>query len=74
MVNKEAKNKLVYRVYEGIVIGEKIPFLFCVSSVREHSLREEIETGLRKMSCNWHVIHETENRNEARTMANDTEF
>lgn len=73
-MNKEAENKLVYRVYEGIVIGEKTPFLFCVSNVREHSLKQEIESGVRKMSCNWNVIHETRNRNEARNMANDTEF
>ncbi|MFE8095514.1 hypothetical protein [Bacillus toyonensis] len=68
------ENKLVYRVYEGLVIGEKTPFLFCVSNVREHSLKQEIESGARKMSCNWNVIHETGNRNEARTMAYDTEF
>ncbi|AFV21975.1 MULTISPECIES: hypothetical protein [Bacillus] len=74
MMNKEAENKLVYRVYEGIVIGEKIPFLFCVSNVREHSLKQEIDSGERKMSCSWNVIFETGNRNEARTMANDTEF
>ncbi|MEG7883066.1 hypothetical protein [Bacillus paranthracis] len=74
MVNKEEKNELTYRVYEGVVMGENIPFLFCVSNVREHSLRQEIESGERKMSCNWNVIHETGNRNEARTMANDTEF
>ncbi|MCU5281271.1 hypothetical protein [Bacillus thuringiensis] len=74
MMNKEAANKLVYRVYEGIVIGEKTPFSFCVSNVREHSLKQEIESGERKMSCSWSVIFETGNRNEARTMANDTEF
>lgn len=73
-MNKEAENKLVYRVYEGFVIGGNIPFLFCVSNVREHSLKQEIESGARKMSCNWNVIHETGNRNEARIMANDTEF
>lgn len=68
------KNGLAYRVYEGLVIGEKTPFLFCVSNVREHSLRQEIESDERKMSCDWNVIHETGNRNEARKMANDTEF
>ncbi|WP_144537189.1 hypothetical protein [Bacillus thuringiensis] len=74
MMKYMEKNELLYRVYEGLVMGEKTPFLFCVSNVREHSLREEIESGVRKMSCNWHVIHETRNRNEARKMANDTEF
>lgn len=37
--------KLVYRVYEGEIIPEGEKFVFCVSSLREISLREEIRNG-----------------------------
>lgn len=55
--------KLVYRVYEGEIIPEGEKFVFCVSSLREISLREEIRKGERLMKIGKLVL-ETDDPNE----------
>lgn len=55
--------KLVHRVYEGFVDGER--FVFSVNAVREVSLREEIRNKERIMKIG-RMIFETDDRNKAR--------
>lgn len=67
------ERQLVYRVYDAKLSDEDETIRFCVSSMREFSFIEEIKSGKRLIELDsMKLVHETEDRNEARSMA--TEF
>jgi hypothetical protein len=60
--------KLKYRVWEAQIPGETATSLVAVSDLREISLRREISSGERQLKL-LRLVAETENRNQARQMA-----
>jgi hypothetical protein len=62
--------QLKYRVYKAMLSDGREEIKFCVSSVREVSLRQQIKRGeLMIDEDSMQLIHETTSRNEARAMA-----
>ncbi|MEX3623594.1 hypothetical protein [Viridibacillus arvi] len=62
----------VFRMYEAKLKNEKETIQFSVSEIREVSLREEIKKGFLDIDLDsMKLIKETEDRNEARSMATE---
>lgn len=67
------ERQLVYRIYEAKLKDEDEMIRFCISSVRESTFIEEVKKGQKLIELDsMRLIYETEDRNEARSMA--TEF
>jgi hypothetical protein len=67
------ESQLVYRVYEAKLKDEDEMIRFCISSMRELAFIEEVKNGQKLIELDsMRLIYETEDRNEARSLA--TEF